>query len=109
MMTIPCVATPQFFVYFAHLHLLLCLSLGWQQCVLDVLRKIKDLLGLCPCNRPKTVVNLVWYHQIHDQLLILQQLKGVWGDWRGHCFRVIIFKSLGRGRPQAFNVQFIHC
>lgn len=31
---------------------------------------------------------------------------GVW-DWRGHCFRVIIFKSLGRG--SLFNVQFIHC
>lgn len=78
-MMIRCVATQQFFVYFAHLHLWLSLSLVWQQCVLDVLRKIKDLLGLCPCNRPKTVVNLVWYHQIHDQPLILQQLKGVCG------------------------------
>lgn len=79
MMTIRCVATQQFFIYFAHLYLWLCLSLGWHQCVLDVLRKKKDLLGLCPCNRPKTVVNLVWYHQIHDQPLILQQLKGVCG------------------------------
>ncbi len=58
--------------------------------MLDVLRKIKDLLGLGPCNRLKAVGNLLWHHQIHDQPLIWQRLKGV---WKGRCFRVIIFKS----------------
>lgn len=55
-------------------------------CVLDVLRKIKDLLGLDLCNRLKAVGNLLWHHQIHDQLLILQELKGVWGVGEGAAF-----------------------
>lgn len=32
--------------------------------------------------------------------------SGVEG-WRGHCFRVIIFKSPGRAGPRVFSVQFI--
>lgn len=48
-------------------------------CVLDVLRKITDLLGLGPCNRLMAVRNLLWHHQIHDQPLISLELRGVWG------------------------------
>lgn len=46
-------------------------------CVLGVLGKIKDLRGLFLCDRPKAVVNLVWHHQIRDQRVILEQLKGL--------------------------------
>lgn len=42
-------------------------------CVLNVRRKIKDFLGLDPCNSRRAVGNLLWHHQIHDQPLILQE------------------------------------
>lgn len=42
--------------------------------VLNVQSKIKDFLGLDPCNSRRAVGNLLWHHQIHDQLLILQEL-----------------------------------
>lgn len=48
-------------------------------CVLGVLGKIKDLLGLGACSRLMAVRNLLWHHQIHDQPLILQKLNGVPG------------------------------
>ncbi len=59
---------------------------GSSGCVLDVLRKIKDLLGLGPCNRLKAAGNLLRHHRIHDQSLILQKLKGVWGVRKGIAF-----------------------
>lgn len=53
---------------------------------MGVLRKIKDLLGLCLCNRLKAVVNLVWHHQIRDQALILEQLRAEWRAGEGTAF-----------------------
>lgn len=91
MMEILWEATQQF-LFFAPTSLMYstccCASVktGSSVCVLDVLRKIKDLLGLGPCSRLKAAGNLLWHHQIHDQPLILQELKRVWGVGKGYAF-----------------------
>ena len=41
--------------------------------------------------------------------LNLTGAQGGVGGWKGRCFRVIIFKSLVRGRPRVFGRRFIRC
>lgn len=78
-------------------------------CVLDVLGKIKDLLGLGVCSRLMAVRNLLWPHQIHDQPLILQKLNGVRGGGEGTAFVQSFLNVWVRHKPQVLSEQFIYC
>lgn len=86
-------------------------------CVLDVLGKIKDLLGLGVCSRLMAVRNLLWPHQIHDQPLILQKLNGVRGGQgrdrggvgEGTAFVQSFLSLWVRHKPQVLSEQFIYC
>lgn len=69
----------------------------------------KGFAGIMPLQQTKGCRKLGVAPSDTSSALNLTAAQAGVGDWKGHCFRVIIFKSLGRGRPQVFSEQFIHC
>lgn len=91
----------------AHLpYLLLCLSV----CVcVGCTEENKGFAGIMPLQQSKCCSKLgVAPSDTWSGLNLGAAQSGVEG-WRGHCFRVIIFKSPGRARPRVFSAQFISC